>query len=129
MVICAVSERAEVGVDVEFIKDDLSLNDYTNFLNEQDYNLLKASDDFVDTFYKIWTAKESVMKADGRGFNLDMKKIDLYDGYALINTEKRSWYFHWLNPIPRYQIAVCSNREVNVQLNYYDIQNQIGSTF
>ncbi|MDR3320659.1 MAG: 4'-phosphopantetheinyl transferase superfamily protein [Desulfovibrio sp.] len=48
-------------------------------------------------FYKLWTAKESVMKATGKGFTLPPESfciLPVDDSAHVI--ERRSWYLDWL---------------------------------
>mgnify|MGYP001800459036 FL=1 len=116
LVICAISENYEIGVDVEYIKSDIVV----------DGNIISNSYDEVETFYKVWTAKESVMKADGRGFNIGMDNIELYDNYALIAKESKKWYLRWRVPMARYQLAVCCEEDVDVELRSFDLLDTVG---
>ncbi|MEM1405533.1 MAG: 4'-phosphopantetheinyl transferase superfamily protein, partial [Bacteroidota bacterium] len=126
LIICAISENYEIGVDVEYIKSDIVVDDYLSVLNENDGNLISNSYNAVETFYRVWTAKESVMKADGRGFNIGMDNIELHDNYALIANESKKWHLRWLEPMARYQLAVCCEEDVDVELRSFDLLDTVG---
>lgn len=57
----------------------------------------------IPAFYDLWTAKESIVKADGRGLNLDLRELKL-DG----NIEFRLETVHWhLRNIPLFADYAC----------------------
>lgn len=125
LVICAVSESFDIGVDVEYIRKDVAIDHYFSVLNKNDSITISKARNPAKAFYKIWTAKESVMKADGRGFNIGMKNIMLHDTYALIASESKKWYIQWFEPISHYQIALCSKGEMSVELYDFDIMEKV----
>ena len=76
LVACAVSDTP-VGIDCEGIlpRDDKSIQNFANrYFLENEINLLKSNEFSLVDFYKIWTAKEAIYKAEG-GTNY-ITKID-----------------------------------------------------
>ena len=58
-----------VGVDVEEVCEiDLALFD--TWLSDEEKQTIKASQDALTAFYRIWTAREAFSKLDGRGICL-----------------------------------------------------------
>ena len=50
-----------------------------------------------EAFYRLWTAKESVMKASGLGFSLSPKTFSVLPTDASAHRiAGRSWFLHWL---------------------------------
>lgn len=78
MVACAVSD-VEVGIDIEKIKD----TDYKiakRFFAENENTLIdnQADDELKrDMFFRIWTMKESFIKATGLGMATDLRSFDM----------------------------------------------------
>ena len=69
MVAIALAER-EVGVDVENVRPiDQATIDYATSVEEKAF--VKTYEDF----FKLWTSKESLVKAEGEGFVLPPKDI------------------------------------------------------
>lgn len=71
MAATAIASGREVGVDVEsFLTPRNAVNVAERYFAPEEAALLRAeSDPFVQTeiFFAIWTLKEAVLKADGRG--------------------------------------------------------------
>jgi 4'-phosphopantetheinyl transferase len=78
LVICAMSERGKIGVDTEAIKPI----DYQNFkgvFHEREWNALMQATQVEEKFYEIWTLKEAVVKADGRGLHEKLHSWSVVD--------------------------------------------------
>ncbi len=72
---CGGSGVGRIGVDVER-RVPVALEDFRRVFTAREYALLEDSENPVREFYHLWTRKEAVMKADGRGFSLDPRLID-----------------------------------------------------
>ncbi len=91
VVACAFSTEQQIGLDIEKIRA-IHLADFDYILNEVDHqNILKA-DNKYQAFFKIWTIKEAVTKAIGKGLAIDVQQIYIFDKYAVF--EKQKWYYH-----------------------------------
>lgn len=97
-ILCVASER-EVGCDVERIKT-LDLRIAERFFHALEYDeLLQVSSPEAQRalFYRMWTAKESYMKALGRGLSLPMNSfrvgLDPVGCMRLMQSEKEQQYF------------------------------------
>lgn len=112
MVICAVAENQRVGIDIERIRK-IDVKEYNSVLNPQDLNYISQSGDELAAFFRVWTSKESLMKADGRGFMIDMDQITFHHGEGMIHGESRRWKLRSFNTLPGYEIALCSEKDDN----------------
>jgi len=68
----AVTSGAEVGVDVEYLDDELDVMTLANtILSETETSMLEKlpADSQTKTFFKAWTRKEAFLKALGKGFS------------------------------------------------------------
>ncbi|MCP9234769.1 4'-phosphopantetheinyl transferase superfamily protein [Lewinella sp. JB7] len=76
LVVCVGAVGAgRVGVDVER-RLPIRLEEFRRVFTDDEYGRLTAAEHLLEDFYRLWTRKESVMKADGRGFHLDARTID-----------------------------------------------------
>ncbi len=94
----------EVGIDIQQIKD-INLKIGERFFTKEEYGRIKSADDF----FRIWTLKESFVKATGKGLstplssfcvkNPESKPFVDYDGKKYRFTEKS---------VEDYKIAICT---------------------
>ncbi|MFA9421941.1 MAG: 4'-phosphopantetheinyl transferase superfamily protein [Sedimentibacter sp.] len=74
-VVCALG-KWEIGVDVEKI-DTLSLNVAKNIFTKMEYNnLILCRENPEELFYKLWTLKESYVKAIGKGLQIPFSVLE-----------------------------------------------------
>jgi len=75
VILIGLSIVGEIGVDVEFIDETIDLEGVarTAFHVEEVERVLSAStlEERLRVFYRCWTRKEAVAKADGRGLTLE----------------------------------------------------------
>lgn len=78
-IIYAFTLDDEIGVDIEEIKDIPEFDELsrTHFSDEEQsiYFALKNTDEKKQLFYKIWTRKEALLKAEGSGITIDLKSL------------------------------------------------------
>ena len=76
LVACVAAVGAgRIGVDVER-KGAVDITEFRRVFTAEEYARLAALPEPAEEFYRLWTRKEAVMKADGRGFYLDAAGID-----------------------------------------------------
>jgi len=103
VVACAFSDESRIGLDVEKIKV-LDLNNFEYILNELDHENIEKAINPYDAFFKIWTIKEAVTKALGKGLLIDVQQIYIYDEYAVL--EETKWYYQTLDLAAGYAALV-----------------------
>jgi 4'-phosphopantetheinyl transferase len=78
-IIYAFTADNEIGVDIEEIKDISEIDELsrTHFSDEElsIYFELENPDEKKQLFYKIWTRKEALLKAEGSGITIDLKSL------------------------------------------------------
>lgn len=81
LVACAIVQGARVGIDLErpgrIATDDALVQRVTS---TPERRWLAASDDAQTDFYRLWTLKEAVAKADGEGLGLPFDQITVLPG-------------------------------------------------
>lgn len=81
LLVLAVADGIEVGVDIEKVEADKPLHDMARFAfsrQEQEELLgLQESQQYAAAFYRCWARKEACLKACGRGFSLSGRSFDV----------------------------------------------------
>ena len=111
IVICAFSD-CEVGCDVEKIRCvDLKLAKRFFSQNEYEYIISKSSDNKkYSAFFRIWTLRESYMKAVGNGISMSLGSFEInLDGEMGIIDKRlgRKYYFKEYDTVKGYKISCC----------------------
>jgi 4'-phosphopantetheinyl transferase len=92
-VVCALTRRGRVGIDVERIRP-LEWEALAANLTAAESRSLAGTDDRLGTFFDLWTRKESVVKADGRGLSLPLPTVDVSNRLAFLGPRA-----YWLHPV------------------------------
>jgi 4'-phosphopantetheinyl transferase len=83
LMLVGLCKHNDIGIDVEKVRE---LKELENIANEnfsaQEIKYLNDASDKTNTFFKIWTSKEAIIKAIGEGiyfplksFNIDLKSM------------------------------------------------------
>jgi len=102
---CAFSKKAKIGLDIERIQP-IKLADFKHILNDLDYQNIAKAANRDNAFFKIWTIKEAVTKAIGKGLAIDVKAINILEQYAVLENQK--WYFQKINLSEKFAIYMVS---------------------
>ena len=118
-VVCAVSEKA-VGIDVEK-KDPRHLNVARSFFSQYENDRIlsyEKESERADEFFRIWTLKESYLKAIGLGLHkgLDTFEFHLENDREVLYNEGRKEPFACYSELldARHAAALCCNPECDV---------------
>ena len=117
--LCAFVEKGEIGVDIEYIEQDINIRDFEMVFSDREMNEILESDNPVETFYFYWSLKESVIKADGRGLSAPVKEIILNENTAML--EHKLFHVRRINLDPRYKASIASDHPIQqYKLVQYD---------
>ncbi|SHH72080.1 4'-phosphopantetheinyl transferase [Chryseolinea serpens] len=107
VVVCAISMTGRVGVDIEAMRV-VTPSDFELFFDAAEMQRLAQADNVLDEFYTLWTKKEAVMKADGKGLSIPLKDVRLMgNGCAYI--ENYCWYLEPLDLYAGYKVHVAAD--------------------
>ncbi|MBQ7637329.1 MAG: 4'-phosphopantetheinyl transferase superfamily protein [Clostridia bacterium] len=113
MAMCSVSESV-IGCDIE-MKKDVDMRVARRFFYRTEIELLESLQTYEekkDTFFRLWTLKESFMKATGLGFKLALSDFCVYFENSVPkvfqNVDKREYFFKEYFINEKYASAVCS---------------------
>ena len=118
MAIFAFAYDRDIGVDIEYISDNLEFMGIaeSNFSSSEFSALLNISDSMrKEAFFHYWTCKEAYIKAIGLGLSCPMEKIEispfLDDPVTLLESDPGNenhgrWQLKTINCDPEYAAAV-----------------------
>ncbi|MBL7774573.1 MAG: 4'-phosphopantetheinyl transferase superfamily protein [Saprospiraceae bacterium] len=75
LVACALNPLGPAGIDVEAIRP-VDLAAFQTYLLPREWRFIQRHHDPPSAFFTLWTRKEAVAKADGRGLGLDFQHLD-----------------------------------------------------
>lgn len=109
LVVCACRTKGKIGIDIEQVQA-LNIEEYCAILSEEEQAYLSKKDQ--SEFFKVWTCKEAIIKADGRAFSLNLKKINTIKGFKFkskLRVEKKQWFVFFLNIHDDYTTTLVSD--------------------
>jgi Phosphopantetheinyl transferase len=119
-VACGLFKGGKIGVDIEAVQH-INVEDYRLVLTNEEYFYLQQQSSME--FIKLWVTKESVLKADGRGFLADPQTLSIRDNYSIINNKK--WFNHLLKIKQKYYLAIALSDKVLPTIKEICISNLI----
>jgi 4'-phosphopantetheinyl transferase len=75
-VICLLGDHLRLGIDIESLSP-LPFDDFQPQFTENEWAVILSDPTPLNAFYRFWTAKESILKADGRGLGIPLQSLDL----------------------------------------------------
>ena len=115
----AVARGREVGIDVEYVREDLAHERIAEaFFSPQEVGVLRSipRDRRKEAFFNCWTRKEAYVKARGEGLSLPLDQFEVSlapgDPAALVSTcgdpqEASLWSLQEISPGPGYVAALA----------------------
>jgi 4'-phosphopantetheinyl transferase len=107
MVVVCFSKDAEVGVDIEQIKEIDTKSMSSNF-HKDEITWLENNSFQLDQFYTVWTRKEAFLKAKGQGLMEGMDQLSILNDQVMDETE---WHLREIDVFSGYKCCLCSSRE------------------
>ncbi|MEY3220526.1 MAG: hypothetical protein RIT27_1883 [Pseudomonadota bacterium] len=88
-VVCALTEKGKIGIDLEKIKMLNYQGLLKRFFNAQEQALFQTE----KGFFEGWTRKEAILKAQGCGLRVELKQIDVSKNPVLLEQP------YWFSPV------------------------------
>ena len=104
-VICAFFTE-EIGIDIEEIKE-IEIDDFNKIFTEGERKCLKNSRNPTNDFFRYWTMKESIIKAEGKGLSIPLDLIDTSNAKYVIHNNT-TWYLEEINCFPKYSCSLAT---------------------
>ncbi|TSJ40763.1 4'-phosphopantetheinyl transferase superfamily protein [Mucilaginibacter corticis] len=112
-VVCAISKNNRVGIDIEKV-NPINIPDFEYVLTQDELQQILIDENATDAFYKIWTQKEAVIKANGKGLGINFTDIILDQETAICENIKWNLTELHINYNYKSYIAVEKKDEINI---------------
>lgn len=109
MVACIVSPQARVGIDVEAVRP-IQIDDFKGQFSEQEWNAIKNAANPLQAFYRFWTCKEAILKADGSGLSTALTNLDVTDKKSVM-LDGRNWHLQEITSFRDYACHVAADKK------------------
>jgi 4'-phosphopantetheinyl transferase len=120
-IVCAFSTKGIIGADIEQI-NPIRIEDFKNIFHIDEWHSISTSSNPYYTFYYYWTAKEAIIKADGRGLNVPLQNLLIKKGIGSI--DRVIWYYQTISLFDNTILQIASNKKIEevtlVELNIKD---------
>lgn len=84
--------KEKIGVDIEFINANVDYIDISNnFFSESERFVINKSLGSLSLFYKYWTCKEAILKAEGFGLSIPLSSIEINKSVCTIDYNDLNW--------------------------------------
>ncbi|MGC1630553.1 MAG: 4'-phosphopantetheinyl transferase superfamily protein [Gelidibacter sp.] len=79
--------KSPIGVDIEYVNKSFDYKEILpNICSITEIDEVNQSTDKPLSFYKLWTRKEAIVKAIGKGIDDDLPKIPVTDGFHSVTS-------------------------------------------
>ena len=117
IVACAVSEK-NIGLDVQ-LERKYSPALVVRFFSKPEVDLYSSSTDKDDVFFRIWSMKESYVKATGKGISYGLNKFSvLQDGTGLFDGTS-----FWSERIDNCYFSLCAMQGADSKPDIFEYIN------
>jgi len=103
-VVCAFA-ATKTGIDMEQIRP-VTLDDFTGCFTVGELNTIQQAPNIYREFFRHWTIKEAVIKADGKGLSIPLDTISVADKMQVAGN---TWFIHPLDIAPGYMTHLATN--------------------
>ncbi|MBL6447833.1 4'-phosphopantetheinyl transferase superfamily protein [Fulvivirga sp. 29W222] len=109
-VLCAISnDKLRIGVDVEEVKP-IDFDDFDRQFTEAEWQVIKSEPDPLKGFFKMWTKKEAIVKADGKGLSIPLNEIIINGHTATVGDDL--WYLENVDLDRHHIVHLACDRNV-----------------
>ena len=113
-VVC-VFNQSPIGVDIEKIMP-IDLGIASRFFAKKEYDDLmeRREEERLSYFYDLWTAKESYIKALGKGLTIPLNSFSIdvqFNNICMFGMNNKEWGFKGYAIDPDYKMTVCAKTD------------------
>jgi 4'-phosphopantetheinyl transferase len=109
------------GIDVERINPDF---DYPSIFemsfHPDEIDFIEKSLQPINQFFKIWTIKESILKAEGTGLMDNLNELNTLQDFAKLPSDTDTWYTKSLLIEENYWCSMCY-KNASAKIKFFEI--------
>jgi 4'-phosphopantetheinyl transferase len=109
VVVCAFSDEGQLGIDVEEVVE-IQFEDFENQFTRREWDEIHQHHTPLTKFYMLWSRKEAVIKADGRGLQNELSMVDVSKNVTMLG--EKTWFLLDLPIGDRYKMCLAAERPV-----------------
>lgn len=115
-VVLAAGSSGRIGIDIERI-NVMDLELARQFYTEEEYGAImkhQSHEGRLLQFFRIWTAKESYIKATGKGLSIPLDSFSTVEGDVMAKRqfiESELWYFCTFSLEEGYLLTACADTD------------------
>lgn len=113
LVLCVLSSRIRIGVDVEKM-ETVNLHNFKNQFSSIQWECINNSSNPLHLFYRYWVQKEAIVKADGVGLAHSFSDIEIIFDRVVLN--KHTWFLKAISINKDYCSWLASSEHVEIRL-------------
>jgi len=117
-VFCALGEKVKLGIDVEMISD-IEFVDFHEVMTQKQWLIINNSENPIESFFRLWTIKESIIKAEGKGFSIS--PLNVLVNNKIANYQRNIWYLKELYLNSKICICLATNIR-DFKLNFVEME-------
>ena len=118
-VICAISKKGRMGIDIER-ETEVELENFESFFTPTEWRSIRESAFPLQQFYRYWTRKESIIKALGLKLSY-LNQIQLDIEADVFEENGKQWYLKELDMGEGYFGAICSEVELGAPVKIQNV--------
>ena len=86
-------------------------------LTPEEFRSINNANDSIYRLFELWTKKESIIKADGRGLTIDLREVIIKNNTGYIKNSDTRWYLKKITQLKGYTGYICCNKPVKLNGN------------
>jgi len=106
LVVCAIAADIRIGIDIQEVRP-IDINDFHDYFTSSEMYSIHHGSDPLLAFYDVWTKKEAVMKANGKGLSIPPKTIAIDSNVARV--EDQQWFLTEVDFYDNYRCHLATN--------------------
>ena len=106
MVVCAISQKGRIGIDIEK-EEEVEFKNFESWFTPTEWNKILSSSFPLQQFYWYWTRKESIIKALGLKLSY-LNQIELDVKQEEFEENGKKWYMKDLNLGTHIAGSICT---------------------
>ncbi|MGN6568981.1 MAG: 4'-phosphopantetheinyl transferase family protein [Flavipsychrobacter sp.] len=107
--VCGGVTGSRIGVDIENLKP-INIADVSEVFSEDEWNIITNSAEPIMTVYKLWTRKEAVLKAAGKGMLGEPSTVNVSED--IVPYEDRVYNLYSVNVKGDYIISIATDKKI-----------------
>ena len=110
-IVCVLSSEKHIGIDIEKMRP-ICIDDYSISLSDDELKQLEESANATTDFFHLWTKKEAISKANGKGLVILLPDMIINKNNATCN--QQTWHLQELSINADYVCHVASENKLTL---------------